>query len=62
MTTKHSPTIRLAAARLALSIARQDCPHWDMESDGDGHDECCHRLDEAKLELRRAVNMVERTP
>lgn len=50
---KHSPQIALDAARRELSLAREVCPHWDQESDGEGHD-CCYRVDDAKRALEKA--------
>lgn len=41
-------------ARNALRAAREACPHWDYESDGDGDaSECCYVVDEARREYRR---------
>lgn len=53
---KHSPAIRLAAARRALDLAYAACPHWDYESgthEGIAH-ECCYVVDDARRELRTA--------
>jgi hypothetical protein len=55
--TKHTPIIELANARRALESAREECPHWDFESDGDGH-ECCYRVDDAKRRFRLARKAV----
>jgi hypothetical protein len=59
MTTKHTPIIRLQAARYAYSLAQEACAHWDMESEGGNH-ECCYRMDDAKRELRLAKRAVEK--
>lgn len=59
MKTKHSPIIRLQAARTAYSLAQETCPHWDMESDGSGN-ECCYRLDEARIEVKLAKKACEK--
>jgi hypothetical protein len=44
---------RLINAKLRLQRAREACPHWDQESDGEGH-ECCYDVDDASRALRRA--------
>ena len=59
MTTKHSPLIRLQAARRDLDAARELCMHWDFEDDGAAGCECCYRVDDAKRELRAAKKATE---
>jgi hypothetical protein len=54
MPMKHSPSIRLAAAKRAYESAQQDCAHWDYESDGAGHHDCCEAMADAATELRKA--------
>lgn len=54
MTTKHSPLIRLHAARAAYNAAMSACPHWDMESDSDACHGCCDDLYTAQRELMAA--------
>jgi hypothetical protein len=51
--TKHTPAIRLSAARRAYESALEACPHWDYET---GHAEhgCCHELEEMRRELALA--------
>lgn len=51
---KLSPKLALANAYHELRRAREECPHWDMESDG-GHSECCYRVDDARRAVRRLV-------
>lgn len=58
--TKHTPTIELDAARRELSAAIEACPHWDFESEGDAHEECCYRVDDAKCRYRAAKAAVAR--
>lgn len=53
MATKHSPQIELVAARNALLTAREACPHWDFEAEGN-HAECCYQVDDAKRRYRSA--------
>jgi hypothetical protein len=53
MRTEHSPKIAENAARTELRKAREDCAHWDYDSDGSYH-ECCLRVDDAKRALRDA--------
>lgn len=60
MSTKHSPTIRVHAAQVELTRARDACPHWDYES-GEGYAECCYRVDDAKRELRNARKAMEKS-
>ena len=55
---RHSPQIELAAARDALLTARDECPHWDAESDGDSH-ECCYRVDDARRRYRKAKSKIK---
>ncbi len=50
---KHNPTIMVANARRRLALAREECAHWDYESDGEGHD-CCYEVQDAKADLARA--------
>lgn len=56
---KHSPLIALAAARSRYSLAVENCPHWDYESDGSGH-ACCAELTAAQYELRQLVRRVNK--
>lgn len=49
---QNSPQTMLARARRALDIARERCPHWDYEDDGDGH-ECCDVVATSLREYRR---------
>ncbi len=51
--SKHAPIIRLQNAKDAYYRAQELCPHWDFESDGDGHD-CCHQMSDAAQEVRLA--------
>lgn len=57
---KHSPQITLSNARRELEAAREACPHWDFESDGD-HAECCYRVDDARRAVRNAAQRVAGT-
>lgn len=41
-----------AQASARLRTARENCPHWDYESDGEGHD-CCNEVQQAQHEYRR---------
>jgi hypothetical protein len=51
-----SPHSRLLHARQSLDSARENCPHWDLEEDGDpGAHRCCAAVDDAKHELRNAL-------
>ena len=52
--TKHSPQIKMLAAKRELDAAFDACPHWDLEDGCEGHAECCYRLDDAKRALRAA--------
>ena len=53
---KHSPAIELAAAKRALEVARENCPHWDYEK-LDGDDEaCCFDISDAERRFQRARN------
>lgn len=62
MNTKHSPLIRLQAARRAYDSALSNCAHWDYESDEHGADHpCCHELESARVELDRAKKAVIKT-
>lgn len=56
---KHTPLIRLSAAKRQLGIAQEACSHWDYESDGCGY-ECCNELAAAERELRAARAAMER--
>lgn len=58
--TKHSPEIKLAAAKRELDAAFDACPHWDFEDDEPCHAECCYRLDDARRAVRKARKSVER--
>ncbi len=49
---------RLADARRDRQRAAEACPHWDMETDGSGHD-CCDALDAAE---RRLAELKEHAP
>lgn len=60
MATKHSPAIRLQAARASLDLAYENCPHWDYES-GPGHYACCCMVEEAKAELKKARKLANPT-
>ena len=51
---KHTPLIQLQAAGQNLEAARQECPHWDYESDGYTFDACCQNVEYAKHEYRLA--------
>jgi hypothetical protein len=44
-------TVRDALRR--LGAAREECPHWDYETDGE-HGECCAEVQKARRALRRA--------
>lgn len=55
----HSPTIRLQDARRRLELAREECPHWDMEDDNDDTHACCHEVREAKREFHKAKSAVQ---
>ena len=57
---KHTPTIRLSAAKRAYVQAQEACPHWDYESDGDGAHDCCEALRAAQDELRLARKVVSK--
>lgn len=52
--TRHSPQIRLTAARVALRIAREECAHWDFESEPEPGRKCCNALLDALHEVRLA--------
>jgi hypothetical protein len=63
MNTKHSPLIRLQAARRAYEAAQGACAHWDMSGTA-GADEahgCCHDLYDAQRELSAARKAVKRS-
>lgn len=53
--TKHTPLIRLQAARSAYRLATEACPHWDYEG-ASGRAECCWRVVDAGAELRAAAS------
>lgn len=58
---KHSPEIALTSARNALDSARDNCPHWDYESNDRGGDhECCFHAENCKLAYKRARLAVTR--
>lgn len=52
--TKHTPQIRLQAARRSLELARQECPHWDYLGEIEFPHDCCWDVLEAGQELRIA--------
>jgi len=47
-----NPAILFAAAQRELDAARDACPHWDYEGDGEGA-ACCDRVEAALQEYRR---------
>ncbi len=49
----RTPMVRLAAAKRRLLDAEGECPHWDYDQDGDGHD-CCDEVRLARREVRLA--------
>jgi len=53
MTTKHSPTIALAAARRALDAHREECTAWDYESNDCAE---CDHLSQDVRDARKAVS------
>jgi len=56
---KHSAIVGRAGAHARYRIAEENCPHWDYESDGGGH-ECCEELAAAIQELRRIKAALKR--
>jgi hypothetical protein len=44
---------QLDASEARYQQAVENCPHWDYESDGESSS-CCHELEDAKAERRRA--------
>ena len=43
----------LSDAKRRLHDAYEECPHWDYDEDGTGHD-CCDAVASAKERVRRA--------
>lgn len=61
---KHTPLMRLQAARRAKHAAEECCPHWDYESSGEhceGMQPCCDALRLAAREVRLAKQAMEKT-
>ena len=52
-------TSKVADMRRKLDRAREDCPHWDYESESVGHD-CCEAVARAKEAYRIAVRRARR--
>lgn len=52
--TKHTPLIRLQAARGEYRLAQEACPHWGYLDGSDDPHECCYRVMDAARELRAA--------
>lgn len=50
--TRRTLSQEIARARSRVLLAEGECPHWDFESDGDGH-ACCDELAAARAELQR---------
>lgn len=51
----HSQAIELRAARLELTRAVEDCPHWDIDGILDawgGPYACCYRVMDARRKVR----------
>lgn len=48
----------LSAAKQRLRRAEEACPHWDYESDGEGHD-CCNALAAAEREVRQIRKRIQ---
>lgn len=58
---KHSPLIRLQAARIAYDLAQEQCPHWDYDANpAPCLDTCCWALMDASQELRQAKRAANR--
>lgn len=57
---KHSPSVRLSAAKRRLDLAYQECPHWDFESDGDSGHDCCFEVTDARKEVAEARAAIKR--
>ena len=61
---RHTPEIRLQAARNTLDRAYEACAHWDFESGlqepSGGFSECCYRVDDAQRELANARKLITR--
>lgn len=52
--TKHTPQIRLQAARRSLELAREECSHWEYMGEIEFPHDCCWDVLDAKQELRMA--------
>lgn len=52
--SKHSPLIRLLAAKSTYRAASEACPHWDYEGGPDNPQQCCWAVLEAQRELKNA--------
>jgi hypothetical protein len=59
---RHSPQIRLIAAKRDRDLAEQACPHWDFEHGPDADQPCCDRLYNARNEVKLARRLVARSP
>lgn len=58
---RHELLFQLQAAKNRRSIAEMNCPHWDNENRGEGHD-CCAELaaaDQQVKDLRAALRAKE---
>lgn len=51
--------IRTMHAQRRLDNARNDCPHWDYETDGEGH-ACCDNVKTARREWKLAIRAAMR--
>lgn len=53
---KTSPAIKLDQTRRARDAAERECPHWDMEGEGEGErQDCCYELADANEKYRQAI-------
>lgn len=49
----------LARCRDEVRLARERCPHWDMEADGMGHG-CCYAVRDAIRDVHDARDALDR--
>lgn len=54
------PAMRVVRARGALEMARERCPHWDMEEDSHCGLTCCNAVVEARDALMAARAALKR--
>lgn len=60
MAARNRHTAKLSAARSRLSLATEDCPHWDYSAElPDGDHTCCEELRAADKALKKLVDAEE---